>query len=628
MASAEKKSIVFDTEDYIFIIILVIFSFLNFDIISQFKQLPGPIYGGDLYYHLGMMNHFRRGGSIFKNSQFLDEVPWAPFIYQLSVVVFSKLTGLDLISANLYSSFIFMILSFFVIYILSQKIFGDKMLSLIPVLFFALGFPVFKYSFVGQYLIIPFFLFSFLLALEKQTIKHYFFAGLCYGLIGINHTTGFMVVTVFVFVVLFYLYVIRFLVVCLVAGDDGSLRIKACVHSIEAKKYLIESWKKILVFLVVGFLLAQLYWFQPIFVFHLQTPNTISEYDQAEISRMDGYYTLNVIKSFFFNFDFSSSTNVYNSFVTLLMDVGIISLAADKKREFKHNYLLLIVVAHILATLHYLFTVPLFGREFFSRLMGPYLYTTIRPLFFCFGFISAINLLHLQKHQKKVTVACIILILLSVTQILQQRWAEDKWFETGRSELPSYLGDVSDWVKANTNVNDVFISTNEISFMLNGLTGNKVMNSRRAHSGMFVDVDRRWADSAVILYGNNSRLRSDLIKKYKIKYLYWQYNWIQLDYMTNEEGKLVGWFDPFLIKDINNYEKYLKSNGVKYFKTKTWLDPANRFKEDIKQFDVLFVLPSRADPEKPWHPSLDSNLTLVKEFTQDGYPVARIYRIS
>jgi hypothetical protein len=101
-----------------------------------------------------------------------------------------------------------------------------------------------------------------------------------------------------------------------------------------------------------------------------------------------------------------------------------------------------------------------------------------------------------------------------------------------------------------------------------------------------------------------------------------------LDYTFNEDGNLVGWFDPLLVRDIGEYDSYLSENGVAYMKTKTWLDPANRFKDEIKTFDVLFVAPARWDSEKPWDPSLEANLSLVKEFTQDGYTVARIYQVS
>jgi hypothetical protein len=622
--SVGKLKFSLDRADYGFILILLIFSFLNFDLLSQFKQLPSPIYGGDYYYHLGMMNHLDRGGSIFANSQLLNETPWAPFFYQMMVVLFSKFSGLTLMSANMLSSLPFMAASLLVIYLLSQKLLDDKLMSLIPVLFFAYAFPVFKYSVMATYLLVPLFLFLLLLAVEKKTYKHYLFAGLCYGLIGITHTITFIVATIFIVVLLSYLYVFRYFGFQV----DENMRFKYSLRLAELRSNLLEGWKKTLLFLFVGVLIAQLYWYAPIFVFHLQTPNTLSEYDQASASNMNGAYTLGVVQSFFFNFSFSSGTAIFFSLATLLMDAGILWLLLIKKREFKHTFLLLVLAAQLIASLHYVVTLPVLGREFFSRLAFPYLYSTFVPLFSCFGLMAVIDLLRLKELRKWITIICIVAVFFSAWTIFQQNSSSNTWYKTGRSEMPQYMTDVSTWVKANTGVNDVFISTNEVSFMLNGLTGNKVMNSRRAHSGMFVDVDRRWADSAVILYGNNSQLRSELISKYKIKYVYWEYDWITLDYQFDETGQLVGWFDPFLIRDINGYDAYLADNGVRYVKTRTWLDPANRFKDEIQQYDVLFVAPSRWNSEMPWNPSLDSNLTLVKEFTQDGYPVARIYRVN
>ncbi|PKP52905.1 MAG: hypothetical protein CVT90_02475, partial [Candidatus Altiarchaeales archaeon HGW-Altiarchaeales-3] len=540
--------------DFLFILILSFVFILNFNLISQFEQLPSPMYGGDYYYHLGQMNHYDRGGSIFEHSAYLNETQWAPFLYMESIVYFSKITGLDIIHSNLYFSLLILVLSAILIYIFSIYLFKDKLISLIPVVFFCFGFPVFKYSIFDQLLIIPFFLFTLLIAIEKNKFIYYFIAGITYGLVGITHTMGFMVCSIFLVVLISYLYLFRYFKI------EGEITKKISFDKNLIFKNLKENYRNMLVFLGIGIAISLLYWYQPIFIHHLQTPNDMASYQQDYVGMSGLSYMLDGFKTMFFPFNFSSLSSfqeIIGLFITILFDLGLIYLLIKKRREFKHTYLLLILAGVLIATYHYVFTIPIIGKDFFSSLMLPFLLVTLKPLLLCYGLIMISEKLDLGNTKKYLYVIIILLLLIFNFSVFQDINEKERWTQVGKQEMPPYLLEMSNWVKSNTGVRDVFISTNEHSFMFNGLTGNKVMNSRRSHSGMYVDVDRRWADSAVILYGNNSKLRSELIKKYNVKYIYWQYDWITMDYRFDQSGKMVGWFDPFLIRDINNYSEYL-----------------------------------------------------------------------
>ncbi len=404
-------------------------------------------------------------------------------------------------------------------------------------------------------------------------------------------------------------------------------------NSISIDKTLIlrnlnKNYKKTIVFFAVGILIAQVYWYKPIFIYHLNALNDLALINGYDLIKFGSAYMIDSFKSIFLNiFDISYPYGILNTFVSILFDIGLICLLIMRRKEFKYTYILLILAGMLIAIYHFVFTIPLIGKDFFSTLMLYHLFTTLKPLLFCYGLVMVSEKLNFGNNKKYLYVTVIVSLLILNFSAFNDRNKDDGWVQVGKQDMSPFIVEMSDWVKSNTEVNDVFISTNEHSFMLNGLTGNKVMNSRRAHSGMYVDVDRRWADSAVILYGNNSALRSELIKKYNVKYLYWQYDWITMDYQFDQSGRLVGWFDPFLIRDISNYSEYLSQNGISYNKMNTWLDPSGR-DEKIRTFDVLFVLPSRWDQNKPWNPSLDNNLTAIKEFYQDGYLAVRIYKIN
>ncbi|MEM5828781.1 MAG: glycosyltransferase family 39 protein [Candidatus Aenigmatarchaeota archaeon] len=614
--------LIFDRSKILFLAVLSIFLFFNYNLISQFKSLPSPLYGGDLYYHLGMMYHFLDGGSIFENSQLLNETPWAPFLYQIIIVFISKIFNTSLIIANIYSSLLFMILSSIIVYFLSKEIFKEKIIAIIPVCFILSQFPVFKYSYFTEVLIMPLFFYTFFLALKKNDLKHWILAGLTYGLVGISHVIAFFMATFFILVLFFFIFFLGFFEDHSEKSEkDFWLKISKKHLSINFStlKNIISKNKFFFLAIIIGLLISQLYWFKPIFKHHLSTPNRISEYDQPDLKSIDLIeYTINSFKEIFLDFS-SFQTSIFTIFSLL----GI-SYLLLKKRSFEENYVLIILISLIFSRFHYLITIPLFSIDLFSRLLVSYIWVTLKPILFTFSLVFILD--KIFNNKKYFSIILLILCLILSIFIFDYRIKNDRWIEVGKMSLPNYLIEVSSWIRNNTNVNDVFLSTNEISFMLNAISGRKVVNSRRAHSGMYVDVDTRWADAAVLLYGNNSEKIKEIVKKYNIKYLYWQANWVSLDFRFDGEGNLVDIFDPLLIRDIKNYANYLSENGVKFLRTKYWLDPANRA-DNVKKFDVLLVIPYNMSDYDPFSPELKKYLKLVKEFKENNEVVAKIYEI-
>ena len=166
---------------------------------------------------------------------------------------------------------------------------------------------------------------------------------------------------------------------------------------------------------------------------------------------------------------------------------------------------------------------------------------------------------------------------------------------------------MQDFIIQNTNVNDVFLSSNELSFALNGLTGRKLLVSRRAQNDPFMDMEERVRAAAVILYSNNEESRQEYIEKFNVKYLYWNIQWVSTEYKLNEKGEIANRFDPLILFDTPENIEFLDSNNINYFKQHTWMDPSLQGNE-YKQFDLLFILPKRYDIFELWDESLDPHL--------------------
>lgn len=245
-----------------------------------------------------------------------------------------------------------------------------------------------------------------------------------------------------------------------------------------------------------------------------------------------------------------------------------------------------------------------------------------------FSLEASMNILKSDKKKNIVIASFIVLVLLlSISKYNSHRERlSDRWSEVGKTELSPVMLQASSWLMSHTNVNDVILSNNENSFALNSLTGRKTLLNRRTHMSMFLDVDKNMIDGALILYGNDSKKRASLLKERKIKYLYWDINWIRLEY-TIQNGKIANVFDPITLIYSEEKEKILNENNISYVKMHTWLDPAAKG-EDIIQQDIIYIFPYKFDEEQPWNPDLNNHLKEVWNLKdQNNKSIAKIFEV-
>ena len=605
-------------EDYALIGVMIVTLIIAGFYIAPLKTNPGPMYGGDVFYHMGILLHLERGGGFLANPQLLGEYPWNPYLFHEIANVIRLAFGLPFQTATLYMTFLAIVLAGIIGYATGRVLFKRKDLALLLasfLCFYALSAAYYKsFAIVTIY---PLFLMFLYLAVTKRTWIYYMWSGLTLGIIGIMHLLGFMAFVVFTAVVLIYFYVIRFL-----HKEEGKRRFNKDLFW----KHLSEDYWKIGMFVVITLSIALIFWFKPIFVFHLHTANNIAEYDSMDLKAKYFSYAIMMTKSLFLvNGDFSIAGMTSNA-MKLLVLIFVVLYIFNKKKSDSSRYIMLMLITTLVLFFHYLITVPIIGKDFFGDSMGWHLYESAYLMAACMGLMFITSFLKDERTRKWTTIG-IISIIIILAAINNRSMFENTYYQSAvKYDIPPYIKDVSTWLRTNTDVNDVIISTNEISFMVSSVSGDKVLTTRRSFSGMFVDVDRRWADAAVIMYGNNTVLRKELLDKYKVKYVYWQYNWFSMDYTLDEKGNLVNIFDPLLIKYTPEYEQYLKDNGVKYVRMNTWLDPAFR-SEDYKTFDTLLVLPYNNSDSNPWNPQFTAMLKLDRSFYQDGMEAARIYSI-
>ncbi len=117
-----------------------------------------------------------------------------------------------------------------------------------------------------------------------------------------------------------------------------------------------------------------------------------------------------------------------------------------------------------------------------------------------------------------------------------------------------------------------------------------------------------------------------MIKKYNITYLYWDVNWISTEYYFDQNGNIVGWFDPITILYTPERASELRKYNVSYFVQTTWLDPAFRG-DKFKKFKIIFISPQNYRSfEHPWQEDLDPYLKEAWRYEENNQTIARLWK--
>ncbi len=569
------------------LILVLIISLIHIYLIKDFKTLNSPLYGGDIYYHFSEIQHVFYGGSIFKSSQFLDEYAHYPWFFYLLVAYSAKLIGISTLKATIFSPVFINLLGGIIVYLLGLKLFNEnKIFSLLFSFFWMTNIipaPVpSNFTFI---VLVPLFV---LITTFFREFKYSIISGIILGLIGLGH------VSIFAGMLLFILIY--------------------TAHEIILNK---KDFKDKLIFflpiILIGILIALLFWAPYFLVYKGRTPNRWAEY-------VAGGEYISVKNIFDFVIDL-----VFNSNSILLFLLSILSLIAllvmFKRQKSKFSSILILSIATFLGFIHPIITLPLFNTsigsygfdyiKFFLKvilpLSGAYIiYKSISNNYLRYAFLFGLS---------------ILIISNGVNSFVN--FKNDIWVKSAlNDDLKVKLHDFASIVINETDVNDVILTNHEeTGFAINALTGRKVLIARRTHASPFVDVNQRDADAAVILYGNNITLIKKLINQYKIKYFYEdiysesaKINCLNFWSTLNSNGELS--YD--CLRTNMTYLNYLEDNGISTSQVFARLDPASSV---APRFKLLAIKPTN------YSDFILKNTKLINQMDNNGVVIARFYKI-
>lgn len=601
-------------QDLAALIIILVAVILNVGMTSKFQQLPSPLYGGDLYYQLGSVSHIRYGGNPFEASNVLDSEPGYYPLYGMIVGYFSLISNMDPMFAMILFSSVIIFFAGIIFYYLCLLIFEKKEIALLGVLLFInfLGFPSMKYSELTYWIIMGLFFLAFFMTLKSKKMSWAITTGVLYGLSALSHGVGFIASSIVFGIAFLYFVFIRYF-------DFEKKNL--------AKDFNKDVKNNLLIFgliFVIGFLIALLVWYKPLFVYHGQSPNDYIRWNQIDYSefRVQVKYLVDMLRGSFFEY----RSSLFYFVITLLSSIGLLILffAKNKKGKLGMEFISIITLAGFIGTFHYFLTEPILHTNFVP---GHHHFFIMRYALIFLALISLKMVLQFFKKSELTAFILILVIILGLKVLAIPDISQDKWINVGFNPMNPDVTSMREWVIKNTDVNDVFLSSNELSFSLNAVTGRKLLVSRRAQNSIYLDNDRRYIDAAIILYGNDSAKRNELIDKYQVKYLYWSEYWMNTEYYFNEQGQMVGTFDPLAMVYKPEYKAELDNYGIKTFMQNDWLDPSLK-SPDVRKYDIIYVLPANFSITQPWTQDLNTQLSEEWSYTYQGRKIAIIYRIN
>jgi len=607
MTKKEKNPLLrFITSHLLIIFITLFLLLLNYLLIKPLVALPSPIYGGDLYYQLGQLSNFLEGGNPFKSATIPNSLPGYFILYTLFVGVISFIFGLNPIQGTFLTSYFVIILSVIIFYSLGLKLFKNKVYASLSVflLLSVLSFPIAKYTDFGKYVMVPLFFLCLYNFYEKKDIKNSVFLGITYGLCALTHGIVFIGSSLLVF--LFFLYESKKLII----DEKEPKRIKNLLLSFS-------------IVMLVGFLISLIYWAKPIFIYHGQTSLYYNEWNNlnwASSKVMFDFFKDTLLKHLL---NFSSIKTIILSLLSL---VGIFSYFLLKNKNKETEFLFILLFFSSIITFHYFITQPLMKVNFIPNYIDSLFLSTTIILISVFGL--KIILENKFKRYKNYIYFVLFILLLVSCMFDYQLKTKDKFYVSAQNSLPPHLLSLKDYLSENSNVNSIILTTKEIGFAVNSISGRKLVITRRAQNDPFLEMDSRELDVAIILYGNNTEKKKELIKKYNLSYLYWDYYWIQTEYYFDEKGKLVGSFDPLILFDSKEKREELIKYNISFFIQNEWVDPSMKGPQ-YKKFDLIFVSPENYYNEtNPWKPDINPYLKEVWSYEYSGQKIARLFEIN
>lgn len=567
-------------QDWALVFGIIFFCCLQIFVFSQLKHLSGPVFGGDIYRERGFTQAVINGVPFWENPYSPNEFAYFPWLSYVIVAAMVKVFGFNLDWVINYFSILITISASMALYFIGKLLFKNKSIALLLVFF---GFVIRAFydkitSGLAHIFLVWFLYFWLKIEFddtidEKKKILYGILSGVFLGLTALAHGSLFINAVVLISVGVIGLFLID------IFSNKGSTTHKKNIEQSKVSEktekgflknlgnIFIDTIKRYYLLIIISLLISALF-FAPIMLkYNFQILNNSPGYTTQDINTISAFTILKSSSLIFFNF-----SNVFIAILSLIVFVGFIVCILNYNKRVS-QLALIFFFGTILATLHYLITKPLFNVWMDPWHVFGGIWVS-QVIFFGYGIYSLGKLVRnfLKINPLYFYLVVILLLCIPFSISITRRENSDRWMQSAK-EMDPYtqsLYDVGDWLVKNVKNDEVVLANDESSFMITAMGGKHVVFSRRVHASYFEDVDQKYADGVVMLYGKNKKTVEELLKKYNVKYVYVDQYLLSAPIIVN-------------IK----YENYMKENGINYTIEDARLDPSTTVSQSFKSIIVI-----------------------------------------
>jgi hypothetical protein len=552
-------------ENYALIGIILVFCIIFGIYASSYKYVPSPVFGGDHYRDRGFVKNIAEGQPFWSDAFYLDELQYYGYLIPAIEGYFIKIFNTNVDKTFLYFPIFFFIIACISWYALGNQFFKDKKLGLLTVLAFIslmYGFGP-KLGSVAIIINIPLILFFWLRYESDYKIWDGILAGIFLGLVVIIYGgifVGMVASVAFSILILFLVDVFK-----------------------DKKKFWHTVWlyiKRYYIMFIPVIIFALIYFAPLYFRYGLHIVNNVPYWGDAKASTLGFKWLFAILKNLFLDY-----SNLAFLMLSLISLAGIVGLSITKISREKTLFLALFF-GNLIITHHYLLTEPILGKSFWPVKL--IIYTYLMPIVFVYGakmiahYVSKPLTKKIDPEiSKNVILGLIVAILLVAFIVKFNGQINSQWETYGREEndYTKALYNLAEYIDQNVKADEVILSNDESGFMLATLSGRKVMLTRRTHASYYVDIDKRIADAAVAMYGNNLTKTKEILQEYNVKYLYFDSQMMQYTLRTDLK-----------------YKDYLKSFDVGFDEAYDRYDIAV-LPKDATMFQMILIPPQNISSE-------------------------------
>lgn len=555
-------------------VVLLIYLGIAFSLYAKLKHLPGPYYGGDLYSHHGFALNYIANG-FWADPYFVNNYAFYPWLGNYVFIALHGVTGLSLMRAEMFVGLLTTTLSAIAFYFLGWQLLKNHTWAFV---FFLLslvtrGIPDGAPNLVPWMITIPLWFAFWLRAEETHTLRDKALAGLFMGLTSLAHVAYFLAAMgVFAFTII--------------------------IETLRQRKWK-DAAKMYVPMLAVGFVVSLLF-YGPILVhYHAKTLNPLFDYNGPDINTLGIGWAARAL--YRYTLDLSTVSTTILSLLTVL---GLIVCVMNWGKK-PARYAVLWYIAGALAPLHHLVTRPLLGKGVLpGHLWGIWISLLVFAVFGIRTVAQFVEKKWPQANGQRIIVAGVMLLAIGLYLPQYGNYNANPWTQFGERLDPptqAWLA-LGEWMTNNTSPNAVVLTGDETCFAVNGVSGRKCVFVRRTHANYFVDIEQRYADGIVMLYGNDSALTKQLLNQYGVDY-------VLVD----------AYIAQFPVLVDAKYKSYLAQNNVSFSQVRERKDPAT---PNAAVFDMLRV------PFQPLNKALESRLTEAAALHVDNQKYIRVFKVA